>query len=126
LESAYCIDEQARKAATSAHLNRRGLTRYWVYLSALQFAMAAALQPSAPTQLAVVVPELIFPCQALWGGPTQRQQHNSSHCHPVFFTDKLRRPPFSLLPGLQSSPVAHGYVYQDAPRGSEKVAGPRL
>ncbi|KAK4238838.1 hypothetical protein C8A03DRAFT_43442 [Achaetomium macrosporum] len=51
---------------------------------------------------------------------------SSSHCHPVFFTDKLRRPPFDVLSGPHSSPVAHGYVYQDAPRGHGKSAGPRL
>ncbi|KAK4043402.1 hypothetical protein C8A01DRAFT_43711 [Parachaetomium inaequale] len=39
---------------------------------------------------------------------------------------KLRRPPFSILSGPHASPVAHGYVYQDAPRGDGKSAGPRL
>ncbi|KAK4155786.1 hypothetical protein C8A00DRAFT_41621 [Chaetomidium leptoderma] len=62
----------------------------------------------------------------IWGRPTHSPLRNSSHCHPVFFTNKLRRPPLHVLSGSQSSPVAHGYVYQDAPRGGEKSAGPRL
>ncbi|KAH6856649.1 hypothetical protein B0I37DRAFT_396227 [Chaetomium sp. MPI-CAGE-AT-0009] len=66
------------------------------------------------------------PCQALWGQQTQHPQYNASHCHPAFFTNKLRRPPFTILPGPESSPVVHGYVYQDALRGSDKSTGPRL
>ncbi|KAK3353007.1 hypothetical protein B0T25DRAFT_453626 [Lasiosphaeria hispida] len=46
--------------------------------------------------------------------------HNSAHCHPVFFTEKLRRlpPSFSTASAQQASPVAHGYVYQDAQRSN--------
>ncbi|KAK4103707.1 NAD(P)-binding protein [Parathielavia hyrcaniae] len=58
--------------------------------------------------------------------PTQPAPFNPSQCHPVFFTAKLRRPPFNALSGSQSSPVAHGYVYQDAPGGSKKSGVPRL
>lgn len=64
------------------------------------------------------------PCQAVWD--RQVPSLDTSHCHPVFFTDKLRRPPFRVSSAPQSSPVAHGYVYQDAPRGSQTGAGPRL
>ncbi|KAK3294882.1 uncharacterized protein B0H64DRAFT_418576 [Chaetomium fimeti] len=53
-------------------------------------------------------------------------KYNASHCHPVFFTNKLRRPPFTILPGPESSPVVHGYVYQEGLRGVDKSAGPRL
>ncbi|KAF5503875.1 hypothetical protein CGCF413_v004537 [Colletotrichum fructicola] len=35
-------------------------------------------------------------------------QHNASVRHPVFFTEKLRRPPLVLSPGMGMSPVAHG------------------
>lgn len=46
----------------------------------------------------------------------QQLQHNSSIRHPVFFTEKLRRPPVTLAPGMGLNPVAHGYVYQDGRR----------
>ena len=89
--------------------------------------MAAALPHPPPAPPAPGVPQFAVPCQALWGRrPAQPPHHDASHCHPVFFTDKLRRPPFSVLSGPHSSPVAHGYVYQDAPRGGKKAAGPRL
>ncbi|KAL2159929.1 hypothetical protein VTH06DRAFT_2062 [Thermothelomyces fergusii] len=89
-------------------------------------AAAAPPQPAAPAPRAVPVQDLMVPCQKLWGGQSRPSRHDSSYCHPVFFTDRLRRPPFAIPPGLQSSPVAHGYVYRDAPRGSDKPAGPRL
>ncbi|KAL2120626.1 hypothetical protein VTJ04DRAFT_4653 [Mycothermus thermophilus] len=61
--------------------------------------------------------QFIVPCQALWGSrppPSPPQPFDASHCHPVFFTNKLRRPLFgALLSGPQASPVAHGYVYRD-------------
>ncbi len=89
--------------------------------------MAAALQQPPPAPPALGIPQFAVPCQAALGRrPAQPPHHDASHCHPVFFTDKLRRPPFSVLSGPHSSPVAHGYVYQDAPRGGEKAAGPRL
>ncbi|GAB1318888.1 hypothetical protein MFIFM68171_09098 [Madurella fahalii] len=90
--------------------------------------MAATLlrppPPVPPVATTPVTQEFIVPCQAIWA--RQHPVRNSSHCHPVFFTDKLRRPPFAVLSGPQSSPVAHGYVYQDATRSVEKSAGPRL
>ncbi|KAK0377198.1 hypothetical protein CLIM01_05452 [Colletotrichum limetticola] len=57
-----------------------------------------------------------------------QQQHNSSIRHPVFFTEKLRRPPVTLAPGMGLSPVAHGYVYQDGRRRltAEGNSAPKL
>ncbi|UQC89900.1 uncharacterized protein CLUP02_15431 [Colletotrichum lupini] len=57
-----------------------------------------------------------------------QQQHNSSIRHPVFFTEKLRRPPVTLAPGMGLSPVAHGYVYQDGRRrlAAEGNSAPKL
>ena len=57
--------------------------------------------------------------------------HNTSHVHPVFFSEKLRRPAFGVPahpPMPLPSPVAHGYVYRDGvdQRGAGKVVGPRL
>ncbi|KAL2267594.1 hypothetical protein VTJ83DRAFT_4871 [Remersonia thermophila] len=59
--------------------------------------------------------KLTAPGQEAWGQQPRPQQLDASHCHPVFFTNKLRRPPFGALSGQQSSPVAHGYVYRDGP-----------
>ncbi|KXX76109.1 hypothetical protein MMYC01_207243 [Madurella mycetomatis] len=87
-------------------------------------AVFGVLAATAATAATPAPQELIVPCQAIW--TRQHPVRDSSHCHPVFFTDKLRRPPFTVLSGPQSSPVAHGYAYQDAPRGVEKSAGPRL
>ncbi|KAJ3944579.1 uncharacterized protein N0V96_006117 [Colletotrichum fioriniae] len=58
----------------------------------------------------------------------QQQQHNSSIRHPVFFTERLRRPPVTLAPGMGLSPVAHGYVYQDGRRrlAAEGNSAPKL
>jgi hypothetical protein len=89
-------------------------------------AMAAALQQPPPAPPPTSAQDFIVPCQAVWGRPTQPEIFNPSHCHPVFFTAKLRRPPFNVLSGPQLNPVAHGYVYQDAPGRSGKPAGPRL
>lgn len=52
-------------------------------------------------------------------------QHNASVRHPVFFTERLRRPPLVLSPGMGLSPVAHGYVYQDGRRADGAVV-PKL
>lgn len=52
------------------------------------------------------------------------QQYDSAVRHPVFFTDRLRKPPFPL-PGERSSsvsPVAHGYVMEKR-RTSAGAAG---
>ncbi|KAK4463738.1 hypothetical protein QBC42DRAFT_265068 [Cladorrhinum samala] len=99
--------------------------------------MAATLHPEPPQLPRQPIPpqEYIVPCQAVWGhqqiqAPPQKptpRLFNSAHSHPVFFTDKLRRPPFTMGPGPQLNPVAHGYVYQDAPqRGNAKSNGSRL
>ncbi|KAK0735817.1 hypothetical protein B0T21DRAFT_192583 [Apiosordaria backusii] len=104
--------------------------------------MAATLQPPAPPIQQRPQQDFIVPCQAVWphsghlqqpntrqmipGPPPQPPVFNPSHCHPVFFTDKLRRPPFTLGSGPQLNPVAHGYVYQDATRANGKSNGSRL
>lgn len=74
----------------------------------------ATLQPPLPALLPISPPN-IAPLQSAW-----RTSHNSAHCHPVFFTEKLRRlpPSFSTASAQQASPVAHGYVYQDAQRSN--------
>ncbi|KAK2001624.1 hypothetical protein LX36DRAFT_653124 [Colletotrichum falcatum] len=54
--------------------------------------------------------------QAAWERHAETVQHNASIRHPVFFTGKLRRLPSSLGPVMGTSPVAHGYVYQDGRR----------
>ncbi|KAK4181813.1 hypothetical protein QBC36DRAFT_172 [Triangularia setosa] len=105
--------------------------------------MAATVQPPAAIQQRPRQ-EFIVPCQAVWPHPRLQQQQqqqqkpqkirmpppmpafNPSHCHPVFFTDKLRRPPMTLGSGPQLNPVAHGYVYQDATRTVGKSNGSRL
>ncbi|KAM7204522.1 hypothetical protein V8F33_001486 [Rhypophila sp. PSN 637] len=52
--------------------------------------------------------------------PVPAPVHNSSHCHPVFFTDKLRAQQHQRIHVAQQqpqpqaiNPVAHGYIYQD-------------
>jgi len=59
--------------------------------------------------------------------PAATPAWSASHCHPVFFTDKLRKQPalLSSASAAQGSPVAHGYAYQDAQR-INGVAGSRL
>lgn len=44
--------------------------------------------------------------------------HDPSQLHPVFFTNRLRRPPVGVRLA-QPSPVAHGYVYQDGVRNGD-------
>ncbi|EAQ88120.1 hypothetical protein CHGG_04739 [Chaetomium globosum CBS 148.51] len=68
------------------------------------------------------------PGQALLGANKHRiHKYNASTLPiPAFFTNKLRRPPFTISPGPEFNPVVHGYVYKDALRGSGKSAGPRL
>ncbi|WQF80523.1 hypothetical protein CDEST_05537 [Colletotrichum destructivum] len=63
--------------------------------------------------------------QTAWERHAGTGQHNSSVRHPVFFTEKLRRPPPSLGPGVGMSPVAHGYVYQDG-RRADVASTPKL
>lgn len=64
--------------------------------------------------------------QAAWERQAEAAQHNSSIRHPVFFTEKLRRPPLVLGPGVVGlSPVAHGYAYQDG-RRADGISAPKL
>ncbi|KAL5094916.1 hypothetical protein Trisim1_003523 [Trichoderma cf. simile WF8] len=62
--------------------------------------------------------------QAIWNKHTHAAPtHNASTTHPVFFTQRLRKPSVgSAIPspvaGLGFSPVAHGYVYQEARSGA--------
>ncbi|KAK4066228.1 uncharacterized protein Triagg1_8060 [Trichoderma aggressivum f. europaeum] len=54
--------------------------------------------------------------QAIWNKHAA-PAHNASTTHPVFFTERLRKPSVGSaipVPGAGSSPVAHGYVYQEA------------
>lgn len=89
--------------------------------------LQARAQAHAPTHLHLHLHQQ--PLHHYRNNNNQQQQHNPSQCHPVFFTDKLRRqPPFALagLPSMSSrhvSPVAQGYAYQDGQRGGQK---PRL
>ncbi|KAK1244354.1 hypothetical protein MKX07_003153 [Trichoderma sp. CBMAI-0711] len=60
--------------------------------------------------------------QGIW----TRHAHNASTTHPVFFTERLRKskltspgPAAAAASGMESSsPVAHGYVYQEARSGA--------
>lgn len=62
---------------------------------------------------ALIPPQLVAPFQAAW----ERHAHDSAHRHPVFFTERLTRPPpafgIGQAPSLAMSPVAQGYVYQE-------------
>ncbi|RYP54635.1 hypothetical protein DL769_010319 [Monosporascus sp. CRB-8-3] len=52
---------------------------------------------------------------------------DASNLHPVFFTGRWRRAPFAPAAAARTSPVAHGYVYQAAPRrGADGAAVARL
>ncbi|KAL1874557.1 hypothetical protein Daus18300_003576 [Diaporthe australafricana] len=60
------------------------------------------------------------PGNILPGGAWERhahQAHDSAHRHPVFFTERLMRPPPMFggapAPSVTMSPVAQGYVYQE-------------
>jgi len=89
------------------------------HLSSTSFPMAALQPPALP-----VPPPTRIISQPVWRAP-----HDASHCHPVFFTERLRRQPlsFAAAPTQHASPVTHGYVYQDALRvGFKGTAGPRL
>ncbi len=79
----------------------------------------AGSRPMASPQFA----SLMAPFQSAWD---RSLAHDASHRHPVFFTEKLRRPPFAVASAPQSSPIAHGYVYQESTRANDKGAGPRL
>lgn len=64
----------------------------------------------------LIPPQLIAPFQAAWERHAH-QAHDSAHRHPVFFTERLMRPPpmfgGALAPSVTMSPVAQGYVYQE-------------
>ncbi|KAL6883146.1 hypothetical protein HDV57DRAFT_495525 [Trichoderma longibrachiatum] len=50
-----------------------------------------------------------------------RHAHDASTTHPVFFTERLRKPRTTSLGSAavgSSSPVAHGYVYQETRSGA--------
>ncbi|KAH8125034.1 hypothetical protein ACSS6W_010056 [Trichoderma asperelloides] len=58
--------------------------------------------------------------QAIWNKHAA-PAHNASTTHPVFFTERLRKPSLtSPTPASAAvfSPVAQGYVYQDARSGA--------
>ncbi|KAL7800305.1 hypothetical protein V8C37DRAFT_364808 [Trichoderma ceciliae] len=59
--------------------------------------------------------------QAIWNKHAA-PVHNASTTHPVFFTERLRKPSLaSATPapaaGYSYSPVAHGYIYQETRSG---------
>ncbi|KAG6365920.1 hypothetical protein INS49_000096 [Diaporthe citri] len=62
---------------------------------------------------ALIPPQLVAPFQAAWERHAQ-QAHDSAHRHPVFFTERLMRPPpafgIGQAPSLAMSPVAQGAV----------------
>jgi hypothetical protein len=70
-------------------------------------AAAAAAPPPLPS--GPVVTQL----QTAWD---RHFPHSASTTHPVFFTDRLRRSAVTVPAGALNSPVAHGYIYQDATR----------
>ncbi|PNP59138.1 hypothetical protein THARTR1_01386 [Trichoderma harzianum] len=54
--------------------------------------------------------------QAIWNKHAA-PAHNASTTHPVFFTERLRKPSVGAAipaPAAGFSPVAQGYVYQEA------------
>ncbi|KAM0263006.1 hypothetical protein ACHAQJ_001384 [Trichoderma viride] len=58
--------------------------------------------------------------QAIWNKHAA-PAHNASTTHPVFFTERLRKPSLpSATPASAAgySPVAHGYVYQETRTGA--------
>lgn len=73
-------------------------------------------QPRPPPPPPPIPPQLIAPFQAAWERHAH-QAHDSAHRHPVFFTERLTRPPpafgIGQSPSLAMSPVAQGYVYQE-------------
>ncbi|OHE93320.1 hypothetical protein CORC01_11388 [Colletotrichum orchidophilum] len=79
-------------------------------------ATTAPSQPQPPIRLQSAWERHAAANETAMAQQYQQQQHNSSIRHPVFFTEKLRRPPLTLAPGMGLSPVAHGYVYQDGRR----------
>ncbi|KAH9233336.1 hypothetical protein K456DRAFT_53900 [Colletotrichum gloeosporioides 23] len=83
-----------------------------------------AAAPPAMTNHTATIPRLAPPPPPLLHLQPPAQ-HNASVRHPVFFTEKLRRPPLVLSPGMGMSPVAHGYVYQDG-RRADGTSGPKL
>lgn len=41
-------------------------------------------------------------------------RRDAAYLHPVFFTERFRRSSWGLDAARVTSPVAHGYVYQEA------------
>ncbi|KAK7704597.1 hypothetical protein SLS64_008361 [Diaporthe eres] len=75
-------------------------------------------RPPPPGNIpALIPPQLVAPFQAAWERHAHHQAHDSAHRHPVFFTERLMRPPpafgIGQAPSLAMSPVAQGYVYQE-------------
>ncbi|KAG8168224.1 hypothetical protein KVR01_003913 [Diaporthe batatas] len=75
-------------------------------------------QPRPPPPPGNIPPNLVAPFQAAWERHAQRAaHHDSASRHPVFFTERLMRPPPAFggtpAPVLAMSPVAQGYVYQE-------------
>lgn len=74
-------------------------------------------QPPPPPQqpAATITPRhLVAPLQAAWDRHVPpAHAHDSSVCHPVFFTPRLVRAVSqpSVHPSPAANPVAHGYVY---------------
>ncbi|KAF9881578.1 hypothetical protein CkaCkLH20_00724 [Colletotrichum karsti] len=85
--------------------------------------MSNSAVPTAMTNHAATIPPPSRPLQPL--AAWEQHAHNASVRHPVFFTEKLRRPPLILSPGMGLSPVAHGYVYQDG-RRADGSSAPKL
>ncbi|KAM9880530.1 hypothetical protein VD0002_g5194 [Verticillium dahliae] len=52
-------------------------------------------------------------------------QPNPATCHPVFFSERLRRPPTVLGRTGSFSPVAQGYIYRESGR-ADSDAVPKL
>lgn len=50
--------------------------------------------------------------------PAQRREVvlDAATRHPVFFTERLKKPPNGVRSGASISPVAEGYVFNDAGR----------
>ncbi|KAI1409597.1 hypothetical protein F5Y13DRAFT_169621 [Hypoxylon sp. FL1857] len=78
---------------------------------------APAIQPMPllshmPRNVAAQVPHSSTPATISHIAPM-----DASNLHPVFFTERLRRSPFILDAVGVTSPVAHGYAYQEVQRG---------
>jgi len=80
--------------------------------------------PAAPSAQAAIGrpgPHQLAALQAAW---ERHAAYDPSIRHPVFFTDRLRKP-LAVVSALHASPVAHGYAYQGGPR-LQRDTGPKL